>query len=81
RTGTLVTTLVGLAFGAVGRIWTTLPVTLWTRSGAPARGDRDAYREEEVLTEEERMRRELRSVRPQHDDPDIPDDVSASELD
>lgn len=54
---------------------------LWTREGAPARGDRDAHRAEEQLTEAERLQRELRSVRPRHDDPEIPDDVKASDLD
>ncbi|WP_227496987.1 hypothetical protein [Planctomonas psychrotolerans] len=54
---------------------------LWTREGAPARGDRDAYRAEEQLTEAERLQRELRSVRPRHDDPEIPDDVRAGDLD
>lgn len=54
---------------------------LWTHGGRPARGDRDAHAAERVFTEEERLARELRSVRPRHDDPDIPDDVQADELD
>jgi hypothetical protein len=54
---------------------------LWTREGAPARGDRDAHRREVELTEEERLAHELRSVRPRHDDPEIPADVRADELD
>lgn len=55
--------------------------TLWTRDGAPARGDRDAHRREQELTEEERLRYELKSVRPRHEDPVIPDDVTAEQLD
>lgn len=54
---------------------------LWTREGRPARGDRDAARREEELTEEQKLARELRSVRPRHDDPEIPDDVAANQLD
>ncbi|MEO6827123.1 MAG: hypothetical protein ABI255_09150 [Microbacteriaceae bacterium] len=54
---------------------------LWTRAGQPARGDRDAHRVERELTEAEKLAHELRSVRPRHDDPEIPDDVQASELD
>lgn len=54
---------------------------LWTRDGTPARGDRDAHRREVELTEEERLARELRAVRPRHDDPEIPADVRADELD
>ncbi|SFO05368.1 hypothetical protein SAMN05216219_3225 [Mycetocola miduiensis] len=54
---------------------------LWTRGGAPARGDRDAFRQEEEVTEEQRMQRELRMVRSQHDDPDIPVSVTANDLD
>ncbi|MGG7509879.1 hypothetical protein [Plantibacter sp. YIM 135249] len=57
------------------------PKKLWTRDGAPARGDRDAFRREEELTEEERIARELKSVRPRHDDPDIPEGVEPSDLD
>lgn len=54
---------------------------LWTRDGTPARGDRDAHRREVELTEEERLARELRAVRPRHEDPEIPADVRADELD
>ncbi|RLP69083.1 primosomal protein [Mycetocola manganoxydans] len=54
---------------------------LWTRGGAPARGDRDAFRQEEEVTEEQRMQRELRMVRSQHDDPDIPVSVTSNDLD
>ena len=54
---------------------------LWTREGAPARGDRDARVVEEAMTEEQRMQRELRSVRPRHDDPDLPDDITGQDLD
>jgi hypothetical protein len=54
---------------------------LWTRGGQPARGDRDARREEIELTEEQKLARELRAVRPRHDDPEIPEGVTASELD
>ena len=53
---------------------------LWTRDGAPARGDRDA-RERELRSDEEIERsRELRSVRPHHDDPEIPEGVVARDL-
>ncbi|MET0714757.1 MAG: hypothetical protein ABWY57_07570, partial [Mycetocola sp.] len=44
-------------------------------------GDRDAFRQEEEVTEEQRMQRELRMVRAQHDDPDIPVSVTANDLD
>jgi 23S rRNA pseudouridine2605 synthase len=54
---------------------------LWTRGGAPARGDRDAHHQEEEVTEEQRMQRELRMVRSEHDDPDIPLSVTANDLD
>ncbi len=54
---------------------------LWTRDGAPARNDRDARVVEEEMTEEQRMQRELRSVRPRHDDPELPDDISGNDLD
>lgn len=51
---------------------------LWTRGGKPARGDRDASaREPEV----DRDPFGTRSVRPRHDDPDIPDSVTAKDLD
>ncbi|MEF2976176.1 hypothetical protein [Subtercola sp. YIM 133946] len=62
---------------------------LWTSDGKPARSaapgqrdkrDRGGYRDE-GLTPEELRARELRAVRPHHDDPDIPDDVSVKELD
>ncbi|WP_233198114.1 MULTISPECIES: hypothetical protein [unclassified Cryobacterium] len=33
------------------------------------------------MTEEQRMQRELRSVRPRHDDPELPDDISVNDLD
>ncbi|WP_255579771.1 hypothetical protein [Cryobacterium sp. PAMC25264] len=33
------------------------------------------------MTEEQRMQRELRSVRPRHDDPELPDDITADDLD
>ncbi|MDJ0325260.1 hypothetical protein QMG61_15950 [Cryobacterium sp. PH31-AA6] len=33
------------------------------------------------MTEEQRMQRELRSVRPRHDDPELPDDVTSQDLD
>lgn len=54
---------------------------LWTRGGAPARGDREAHAVEEEMTEEQRMQRELRAVRPRHDDPELPEDVTAKDLD
>lgn len=54
---------------------------MWTRDGAPARGDRDAFRRERELTEEERIAFELKSIRPRHDDPEIPDDVTPQDLD
>ncbi|WP_051973641.1 hypothetical protein [Cryobacterium sp. MLB-32] len=54
---------------------------LWTKDGAPARNDRDARVVEEEMTEEQRMQRELRSVRARHDDPELPDDISANDLD
>jgi 23S rRNA pseudouridine2605 synthase len=54
---------------------------LWTREGRPARGDRGARDLERELTEEERLARELRSVRPRHEDPEIPDEVQARDLD
>jgi hypothetical protein len=54
---------------------------LWTRDGRPARNDSGARDRDRELTEEERLARELRSVRPRHDDPDIPDDVVARDLD
>jgi hypothetical protein len=57
------------------------PKKLWTRDGAPARGDRDAHRREVELTKEEQLARELKPVRSRHDDPEIPDDVTVEELD
>ncbi|WP_245570902.1 hypothetical protein [Glaciibacter superstes] len=33
------------------------------------------------MTEEQRMQRELRAVRPRHDDPELPEDVTAKDLD
>lgn len=54
---------------------------LWTRDGQPARNDRNARDAERTLTEEERLARELRSVRPRHEAPDIPEDVTGRDLD
>jgi hypothetical protein len=54
---------------------------LWTRDGRPARGDRGARDEWRHRTEEEERAAQLRSVRPRHDDPEIPADVQANELD
>lgn len=51
---------------------------LWTKGGAPARGDRDSRLRE---VPEDRDPFGIRSVRARHDDPAIPDDVSAKELD
>jgi hypothetical protein len=51
---------------------------LWTRGGAPARGDRDARERE---TPEDRDPFGTRSVRSRHDDPIIPEDALASDLD
>lgn len=51
---------------------------LWTREGAPARGDRSA-REREVP--EDRDPYGTQSVRPRHDEPQIPEDVKPGELD
>jgi hypothetical protein len=51
---------------------------LWTKGGAPARGDRDA-REREVP--EDRHPFNIRSVRTRHDDPEIPEGVKDSDLD
>ncbi|MDH6424549.1 23S rRNA pseudouridine2605 synthase [Aurantimicrobium minutum] len=58
------------------------------RAGAPrggrdsgGRDDRTSRWEEPELTEEQRMARELRMVRPHHDDPWIDDDVTGDELD
>ncbi|WP_245636031.1 tetratricopeptide repeat protein [Herbiconiux solani] len=55
---------------------------LWTKDGKPARNDSSASRfERPPLTEEELRARELRAVRPRHDDPLIPDDVTPRDLD
>jgi tetratricopeptide (TPR) repeat protein len=51
---------------------------LWTKGGAPARGDRDARARE---TPEDRDPFGTRSVRSRHDDPLIPEGVTANELD
>ena len=52
------------------------------RAGAPrGRDDRSSRWKEPELTEEQRMARELRMVRPHHDDPWIDDDVTGDELD
>ena len=58
------------------------------RAGAPrggrdsgGRDERTSRWEEPELTEEQRMARELRMVRPHHDDPWIDDDVTGDELD
>lgn len=52
------------------------------RAGAPrGREDRSSRWEDPELTEEQRMARELRMVRPHHDDPWIDDDVTGDELD
>jgi tetratricopeptide (TPR) repeat protein len=51
---------------------------LWTKGGAPARGDRDARERE---TPEDRDPFGTRSVRSRHDDPLIPEGVTANELD
>jgi tetratricopeptide (TPR) repeat protein len=51
---------------------------LWTKGGTPARGDRDARERE---TPEDRDPFGTRSVRSRHDDPIIPEDVQAKELD
>lgn len=51
---------------------------LWTKGGAPARGDRDS-REREVP--EDRDPFGIRSVRAYHEAPEIPDDVTPKQLD
>jgi hypothetical protein len=51
---------------------------LWTKGGAPARGDRDARERE---TPEDRDPFGTRAVRSRHDDPIIPEGVEADELD
>jgi len=51
---------------------------LWTKGGAPARGDRDARERE---TPEDRDPFGTRSVRAHHDAPEIPEDVTPKQLD
>ena len=51
---------------------------LWTKGGAPARGDRDARERE---TPEDRDPFGTRSVRERHEDPSIPDEVVPADLD
>ncbi len=51
---------------------------LWTKGGAPARGDRDA-RERELP--EDRDPFGIRAVRAYHEAPEIPDDVTPKQLD
>ncbi len=51
---------------------------LWTKGGAPARGDRDARERE---TPEDRDPFGTRSVRSHHEAPEVPEDVSPKELD
>jgi tetratricopeptide (TPR) repeat protein len=51
---------------------------LWTKDGKPARGDRSA-REHEAPVDRDPYN--IRSVRPRHDDPEIPEGVKDSELD
>ena len=51
---------------------------LWTRDGAPARGDRSARERE---TPEDRDPYGTKSVRPRHDAPEIPEDVTPNQLD
>jgi hypothetical protein len=51
---------------------------LWTKGGAPARGNRDASQRE---TPEDRDPFNTRSVRAHHQAPDIPDDVTGADLD
>jgi hypothetical protein len=51
---------------------------LWTKGGAPARGDRDARERE---TPEDRDPFGTRSVRTRHEDPAVPEDVTPKELD
>jgi tetratricopeptide (TPR) repeat protein len=50
---------------------------LWTKHGVPARGDRDGKIEEP----EDRDPFNIRSVRTRHDDPEIPESVTAADLD
>jgi len=51
---------------------------LWTKGGAPARGDRDARERE---TPEDRDPFGTRSVREHHEAPEIPEDVTPKQLD
>ena len=51
---------------------------LWTSGGKPARGDRDARNPE---PEEDRDPFNIRSVRPRHDDPEIPEGTDPGDLD
>jgi hypothetical protein len=51
---------------------------LWTAGGKPARGDRDARHPE---PEEDRDPFNIRSVRPRHDDPEIPEGTLPGDLD
>lgn len=51
---------------------------LWTKGGAPARGDRDARERE---TPEDRDPFGIRSVRAHHEAPEIPEDVTPKQLD
>jgi hypothetical protein len=51
---------------------------LWTSGGKPARGDRDARERE---PEEDRDPFNIRSVRPRHDDPEIPEGTNPKDLD
>jgi hypothetical protein len=51
---------------------------LWTSAGKPARGDRDARFSE---PEEDRDPFNIRSVRPRHDDPEIPEGTNPKDLD
>ncbi|WP_411700906.1 hypothetical protein [Conyzicola sp.] len=51
---------------------------LWTSGGKPARGDRDARA---VDPEEDRDPFNIRSVRPRHDDPEIPEGTNPKDLD
>lgn len=51
---------------------------LWTKDGAPARGDRSARERE---PEADRDPFGTRSVRSRHDDPVVPDDVTPADLD
>ena len=52
---------------------------VWTRDGKPARGDKTRQRQREVP--EDRDPFGIKSVRGRHNDPVIPEDVQAKELD